>query len=475
MHSIKRMTALCLALLILMMTAASAEVPFLVHTQGWEGSAPVEATLSAKVTKHSPFDDDRLAMLTPITDALSLHLVTGEDAGSVGILLDGEELLTLTYRGNEAQISCVPDTTYQAVDDPLTALLGADTSVDDLYAPLGLNRDGETLITDGRVLLLEGIPVSLADYGTRTASTQSISGYGQATYRYDYVIQASKADELPGLLLQACPDGWLRSIIARLTFSGKQTLRIYYTKEDALLRAEYNGVCGFGDDLRTVTLVYKQLRNDETDKDYLELSSPAKKGKNKTSLTFERTVTTNKKGQRTLEGSYSYTDAAGGITSVRKGEFALNNAFTADADVLTGQMTFQHKLNGAEKYSAVILKPDLTISGTADSPVAEGTITVEETYAGKTTEEAVVSVSLRRAGEVAWEDSFFTVDLSLLNAEEMTALQGEVAASVTTAIVRPLIRKMGAEADWFFREMPEESVQTIVETAGSFESSKEAE
>lgn len=475
MHIMKRTMALCLSLLVLMMTAAGAEVSFLDHAQDWETEMPpLEVLLSAKVTAHQPFDADRLAMLTPITDALSLRLVTGTNAGSVGILLADEPLLTLTYHGSEAQLSCVPDTTYQAADDPLTALLGADVSVTDVYALLGLNRDGETLIADGRVLL-DGIQTALADYGTRSASTQSISGYGQATYRYDYTVPASRADALTELLLPVCSDGWLRSIIARLTFSGKQTLRIYYTGEDKQLRAEYNGVCGFGDDLRTVNLVFKQLHNGETDKDYLELTSPAKKGKNKNSLTFERTLTTNKKGQRTLEGSYSYTVTADGITSVRKGEFALNNAFTADADVLTGSMTFQTRLDGAEKYSAVTLKPDLTLTGTAEAPVVEGTITVEESFAGKTTEAAVVSVSLKRADGIAWADSFYTVDLSLLSAEEMADLTKHISESATTALVRPLIRHMGAQGDWFFREMPENAVHAILDAAGATQSTKEAE
>lgn len=475
MHIIKRTMALCLSLLILMMTAAGAEVPFLVHTQGWETEAlPLEVLLSAKVTAHQPFDADRLAMLTPITDALSLRLVTGTNAGSVDIRLADETLLTVTYRGGEAQFSCVPDTTYQAADDPLTALLGADVAVTDVYASLGLNRDGETLIEDGRALL-DGIPSALADYGKRSASPQSISGYGQADYRYDYTVTAAQADGLRELLLSVCPDGWLRSIIDRLTFSGKQTLRVYYTGEDTMLRAEYNGVCGFADDLRTVNIVFKQLHNDTTDKDYLELTSPAKKGKNKNSLTFERTVTTNKKGQRTLEGSYSYTATADDVTSVRKGEFALNNAFTAEADVLTGSMTFQTKLNGAEKYSAVTLKPDLTLTGTADAPVAEGMITVAEAYAGKTTEEAVVSVSMKRAEGIAWADSFYTVDLSLLSAEELADLQTRIAEAATTAIVRPLIQYMGAQGEWFFREMPEEAVNAILDAAGASQSTKEAE
>ena len=469
MHIAKRMTALCLALLVLMMTTACAETSFLVHSRGWSWSGfPVEVLLKADVDTHMPFDDDRLAMLTPITDMLSLRLVTGEDEGLVTISIADEEALTLQYRGNEAQQSSMPDLTYQAVEDPLSTVLGADVTSAGGYEALGLSPDGEAMLTYCQTLMAL-IPAAFEKYGKRSANTTNISGFGQAAYRYDYTISATQADAIGETLLSICPEGALRDIISGLTFSGKQTLRIYYNADDVFLRAEYNGVCGSEDDLRTVKFVYKFRHDEEVDKDYIELTSPAKKGKNKNNLTFERTVETNKKGQRTMVGSFNYTVTANDVTSIRKGEFNLLNAFTETADVIGGEVTLQSKLNGAEKYDVMTFAPDLTISGTADAPTIAGTLTITEKYADKVTEQAVVSIDLKRAEPLTWNESFYTIDLSLLNEEEIAAVQQQALSSVATALVRPLIVKLGAEGDWFFRELPEEAVQSIIDAAGAAE------
>lgn len=466
MHIAKRMLALCLSLLILMMTTASAEVPFLVYSDGWAWETPVEVLLKADVDTHMPFDDDRLAMLTPITDMLSLRLTTGQDEGSVTIAIDGEDALTLQYRGNEAQLSSMPDMTWQAEQAPLSILLGADVSTGSLWETLGLAPEGESLLTDGQVLLA-AIPAAFEEFGKRSSNTTNISGYGQAAYRYDYTIAANQADAVKDTLLSICPDGWLREIIGGLSFSGKQTLRVYYTADDVLLRAEYNGGCGPEDDLRTVKLVYKMRHDDVMDKDYVELTSPAKKGQNKNTLTFERAIETNKKGQRAITGEFSYTATKNNVTSVWKGDAALINAYTDAADVISGEVSLQYKLNGAEKYDELALKPNLSISGIEEMPVVMGTLDVTEKYAGKVTEHALVSVELKRAEPLMWEERFYNIELSLLSVEELAAVQRDVAASVATALVRPLILKMGADAEWFFRELPEDAVQSIIDAAGT--------
>ncbi len=465
MHIVKRLTALSVALLVLMMTSACAEASFLVHSFGWNWTgAPVEVLLKADVETHMPFDDDRLAMLTPITDMLSMRLVTGEDMGSVSLLMEEEELLTLVYSGNEAQFSCVPDTTYQAKENPLTELLGTAAAVGSVYDMLGLSPRGESLVTDGR-MMAEHLPAVLEKYGKRSANTTNISGYGQAAYRYDYTVNANQMDDVKQAILDVCPEGWLREIISSLVFSGKQTLRMYYAADDVLLRAEYNGSCGPEDSLRTVKLVYKLRHDEEMDKDYIELTSPAKKGKDKNNLTFERTVATNKKGQRTITAEFNYTAIADGVTSVRKGDISLINAFEADHDVITGTVTLESKLNGAEKYDALTLAPSITISGTADAPVVSGSLALTEKYAGKVTEKADIAIDLKPAAPVELEPSFYAVDLSLLDDESIALLRQEIADAVTTAIVRPLILKMGAEADWFFRDLPEEAVQGVIDAA----------
>lgn len=465
MRIIQRIVAASLALLLLMIHTAQADMHFQVFSAGWNWeNTPVEVLLKADVETHMPFDADRLSMLTPITDMLSLRLVTGEDQGAVTIAIEEQEVLSLQYQGNQVQLSSMPATTYTSDTDTISMLLGTDVSFAGGYEALGLDRRSETLLSDGRTLLSQ-IPAAFEAYGKRAKTDMNISGYGKSAYRYDYTIAAAKAGNVREMLLSICPDGWLKEIIGALNFSGQQTLRMYYTADDVLLRAEYNGTCGASDDLRTVKLVIRTRQDEEVQKDYLELTSPAKKGKDKNNLTFERTVQMNQPGKRTITGNYTYTVISEGITSIQKAEFDLKNDYTDAADHITGSISSESKLNGAEKYTGLTLKPDLKITGEEEAPVVNGTLAVTETYAGKTTEHAVLTIVLQRAEGIAWEDRAETVDLSALDAEALADAQQQAAASITAAMVHPLILMMGEEATWFFQDLPADAVQKIIETA----------
>lgn len=469
MHSVKRMAAICLSLLVLMMTTAQAEVPFLVHSDGWVlDETPVEVLLKADVETHMPFDDDRLAMLTPILDLLSLRLVTGQDAGLVTIGIGDQEALTLQYQGNEAQLSCLPDVTYTAEDDAMSTLLGAETTFSGGHEALGLAQHGESLLKDGQTMLAQ-IPTTLQQYGKKYQSNTNISGYGQSAYRMDFNFASGKGNLLKEGLLAACPDGWLKDIINSLSFAGKQALRIYFDADDHPLRVEFNGSCGPEGDNRTVKLVCRFRHDQEMDKEYIELTTPAKKGKNKNNLTFERSVQTNKKGERNILGSFKYTATKDNVTSIWNGEYDLRNAFTENADVLGGSFTIQKKLNGAEKYEAITIAPELTISGSQDAPVINGWINVTEQYAGKVTEQAKVSVDLKRAAPLEWEATECRIDLSAMDEAALAAEQQRIAANVATALIRPLINLLGEDAEYFFRELPADAVQAIIDAAASAE------
>ncbi len=476
MHIIKRMLALSLSLLLLMMNAAQAEVPFLVHSNGWNlDEIPVEVQLKADVDTHMPFDDDRLAMLTPITDQLALRLVTGQDEGKVAISLAEEELLSLQYRGNEMQLSCLPGITYTAEEEPLSVLLGESVDAAGMYETLHLSPQGETLLTDGRELL-NAFPTAFEAQGKKSENTTNISGYGKSAYRIDFAFTEKQLDIFKSGLLENCPAGWFREIIDGLVFSGIQTVRMYFTKEDVMTRMEYNGVCGPEGDLRTVNLVYKTRRDDVCDKDYIELTSPAKKGKNKNTLNFEREITTTKDGSRTLKGNFKYTVTKDSVTSIWNCKFDLTNAFTETTDTVTGDFSLETKLNGAEKYDAIVLEPDLTIRGSRETPVVSGNVTVTEKYAGKVTELAKVSVDLKRAEPLVWQENDLVFDLSAMEPNDLAAAQGGVSQAVATAIVRPIIIRMGADSTYFFRDLPAEAVQSIIDAAASAASeSKEAE
>lgn len=227
MRGICRWIALYLALLSLTISSAAAQVPFLVHSADWSlEHTPLDVRLTADVSAHMPFDDDRLAMLTPIIDLLSLRIVTGASVSGLTICMEEQELLTLLTSGDAAWLSCLPDVAFSAAGtDGVSLLLGEEATVPDVSF-FGVGAEAETLLQDGEALLAT-IPSLLADYGTRTTGQTNISGMGTAQYRWDYTVPATAAESVRGMLIDSCADGWLRSLLSALTLTGKQTLRMY--------------------------------------------------------------------------------------------------------------------------------------------------------------------------------------------------------------------------------------------------------
>lgn len=463
MRMFRRLTALCMVLAILF-TSAQAEVPFLRHTKDWTlEQTPVEVLLSADITAHMPYDDDRMAMLKELTDNLSLRLTAGPDEGSVSVLVGNSAVLTLAYLDNMVQLSTIPDTAFIAEGDPVSALFGTPLTELDLY---GLDAQAESLIDDGWILL-NAISPALDEYADRRTVKTDIADMGTARSCTDYTVPKGDADSLKEKLLSLCPAGDLHTIIAGLTFSGKQTLRVYRTEDETPLRMEYNGTCGPEGNLRTVKLVWRMRRDDVELRDEISLTSPAKSGSNKNTLDFTRIITEDEQGHVSMEGEFSYTMTKDKQTTSWEAEFDLTNAYTGSADVISGSFTVQQKLPGEDQFDSLTFEPTLTLSGTQDDPIISGTVVVTGKTGKKITEHAGVNISLHRAENSAWTASEATIDLSALTDSELAQLREQVSASVASAVVRPLIILLGSEADWFFRDMPPEDVQEIVDAAGT--------
>ncbi len=463
-----RLLALLMMLVFLLAFPVRADVPFLSVSSGWDLSdTPLEVALTAEVSAHMPFDEDRLAMLLPITERLGMRIVTGADAGNVTISFDEKELLTLATRQNQVQLSNLPGVTYTAQEDPLNLLLGTEVVTESLDF-FGLRGDAETLLNDG-AMLLKAIPEAFSSYGRKTSGKTTVSGMGTAQYRYDYTVPAADVAAMQQTLLTLCPDGWLREMIGSLTFSGKQLLRVYYTKDGVLLRAEYTGSCGYGEDIRNANLIWRMRRDSVAYKDDITLRTPAKTGTDKNNLTFLRTVETTKNGATQMTGEFTYTVTRAGQSDVRKGEFDITNTHSDIADVLTGKINLRHLPAGDNKYDQVEFEPDLSISGDRDTPIITGTLIVREKWGKGIREEAKLHIDVKRAEEISWQDTPTVIDLDRLSTEALAQEQLRVASATATALVRPLILSLGEDAQWFFRDLTEEQIQNIIKAAQTAE------
>ncbi len=418
--------------LVLLMLApcALADAPLLQAASDWNlADTPLSVTLSISLQAHAPFDETRTAMLDRVLAPLSLDLYAADGESGVSVLMNGNELLTMAQKGDAVQFSCMPNVSYAALSNAI----------------------------------LE----PFAEYGKRKSVKTTIKDMGLARSCTDYTFSKSKLEEMQQTLLSLCPEGDLHDLIASLTFSGTQKLRVYRTEDEVPLRVEYNGVCGVDGKLRTVKLVWRTKRENGETRDEITLTSPAKSGTDKNTLDFERIMTFSS-GKITMQGTCSYKVTASKQTTQTEVTFDLTNRLENDSDNVSGSVAIKQQLPDEDYATKRTITPNVVLSGNAEAPEISGTIGYQEEKRYGTTEECVITLRAARASESPWKDTAATMELSTLSAETLQNLRSQLSGAIATAIVRPLIQVLSAEdAAFFFYEMSDEDVQTIRQAAES--------
>ena len=462
---------LTVLLCLIMAGSAAAEVYFIPTAGEWDlESMPVEVNVSAAVLTHMPFSDERVKQLTAITDRLALRLhwqpLAGEIQSRAALLLDGEELISFAQQQTEnetmLQLSALPDTTYSAASAPLDVLLGQSSQATELW---GLTGTEHEWLEQGYELLMN-LETALEPYLDAEKSVKTaIENMGRAAVCQDYTVKSADAAVLTELLSGACPDGRLKELVSSLIFSGKQTLRVYRTSEGVPLRMEYNGNCGKSEDaLRDVNLVWRLRRDDEAYRDEVTLKSPALKGSDRNTISWNCAVTKTKKGALNLDCALEYTVVKAKVKTTLDAEIDLKNELSGEDSHITGDVEIKQKIDD-ESWNKLIFEPNLTIYGAAGSPYVDGTVNVKGQTGSNTTEEALLTLSLARAGYMSWEMRENTVDLSLMDEAALSSAKQEVSQAVAATVIRGLIRAMGTEATYLFQDIPEETVQRLIDAA----------
>ena len=441
----RKLHSLISLLLVLLMLApcALADAPLLQAASDWNlADTPLSVTLSISLQAHAPFDETRTAMLDRVLAPLSLNLYAADGESGVSVLMNGNELLTMAQKGDAVQFSCMPNVSYASLDgNALELLLGTTSDSLDLRA---VDGTFEKWIDDGWVL-----------------SNAILEPFT------DYTFSKSKLEEMQQTLLSLCPEGDLHDLIASLTFSGTQKLRVYRTEDEVPLRVEYNGVCGVDGKLRTVKLVWRTKRESGETRDEITLTSPAKSGTDKNTLDFERIMTFSS-GKITMQGTCSYKVTASKQATQTEVTFDLTNRLENDSDNVSGSVAIKRQLPGEDYATKRTITPNIVLSGNAEAPEISGTIGYQEEKRYGTTEECVITLRAARASESLWKDTAATMELSTLSAETLQNLRSQLSGAIATAIVRPLIQVLSAEdAAFFFYEMSDEDVQTIRQAAES--------
>lgn len=462
------LTALCCLTLA---APALAEVAFLADWPAWAlEEMPLELTLSADVTAYSPFDENRLPQLTGLLKHLSLRItrqpLIDETQSTVAVLVDGEEALSLglqeSPQGRMLQFSSLPDITY-AGSDPMAELLG--TSAEPLTI-FGMDGSESAWLEDG-FALLSAFDTVLAPYLTSESSVKTdIKDMGTARIKQDYTVSQDDAPDLAALLSAACPEGPLKALLSGLVFSGKQTLRVYRLEDGTPLRVEWNGNCGTdADHLRKVQLVWKLRRDDKAYRDEVTLTSPALRGTDSDKLTWTLSIVPDKSGKLTLTAKLSYTRVAEKQKTTLTGEAKLYSAQEASGVHITGTATLKQQLPDADTALGYTFAPDLLFSGDANMPTVDGTVTVSSLYGSKVTNEATITLSLRRTGYTSWQMRAETIHLAELDDAAREGERLRVTQAISSTLIRRLVLLPREDLDYLFLDLPEESVDAIINAA----------
>ena len=465
----------CIAMLccLTLTMSAFAETSFLPDLADWDlESIPLELTLSADVTTYASFDEDRLPQLTNLMKHLALRIswqpLIEETQSTVSLLVDGEEAMNFglqtSSQGGMAQFSVLPDTTY-AAEDPIALLLGTSLEPITLF---GLDGSETAWLREGHELL-SALESALAPYLTKESNIKTaIKNMGTARRKQDYTIPKADADQLTALLASACPEGRLKRLVSSLVFSGKQTVHIYRDEAGAPLRVEWSGNCGVDEDhLRQVSLTWRLRRDDTAYRDELTLTSPAVRGSDNNKLTWTCHIEPNKSGHQVLEGELSYTSTISKQKTTLTGKYKLT-AKPEDAGTrVTGEASLSQQLPGEDNATSYTFTPDLLFSGDMNLPAIDGTLTIANQIGKKLLSQATLTVGLHRTGYTGWQMRAETVDLSMMDDATIASIRQQVTTAISAALLRRLTLLPRDDLDYLFKDLPEESIQAIINAAQS--------
>lgn len=478
----RRVIVFLLTVMIVVCLSASAlgELAFVPQMNDWNPDvAPLEVNLWASVVTHMPFDEERTAQLNALLNHLSLRLnwqrLEGEEWSRLTILVDGTEALSAAQREAQGemllQFSVLPDNTYSLTSDnfadnsrAMLSFLGDQEADLSIY---GLDGDEDTWLEDG-LALLESIGQDLEAYKKEDKVKQSIKNMGTARVKQTYTIPKADAAVLGEAIANNSRDGELRELLTSLIFSGKQTLTLYRAEGGEILRADYSGNCGIDEDhMRKVTLTWKMRRDSDAVRDNLTLKSPAVSGSDRNSITLERAMLANNRGNIRLDEKFTYEWVADKKKTTLSGTVDLENALSEETSHITGTVTVKRVLPGEEKSTSIRLTPDLTVAGADGLPSAQGSITVEQLNGKNVLEKADLSVTLGVGSYFSWETRPQTVSINLLTEEQAAITAGELASAAATALIRPMVLLPKEDTLYLSADLSDEAWQKIVDAAQS--------
>ncbi len=419
--------------------------------------SPWTCETGISLSEYVPFGESRLEMLNALLSHMKLKAFDSGVSSGVSILTDDRETLGMTRRetgeGSGFRFSFDPDTLYIGEDfSDLTEASALQEELIGFPLPASLTPD---LIrwADAGFQLLERLPEIFPEYAKISEVRTKLKDVGLSTRKTVVTLSADAVQEgLMSRLGQQETEASLKQVLRELVFSGRQQFTLYYDESGKLIKANYSGRAGRGEELRKITLEWRGLRNGESF-DSLTCSAPAVSGGNKDSLSFTR----NERDGESLRAELEWTRVRNRVKSVISGLADLT--MSGEKGPLKGSITLTVK--EGKKETGLILTPDF---GWDQDGVRTGALGLHFLQDKSSVLEASLTFSLKKGAPSVPFGEKNKVKLSALGEEERAALKQQLQLKTASLLLRDLLTLPEKDLGFIRDEINEELWQQVLRT-----------
>ena len=376
-NSIKRrLIPVILITLLLVHTAAAAEIPLPVRLLTGDASIPVRIRLSEpEVRKLSQFDDPRTEHLNRLIRHLAIDMEVDQETSRTAVLIDQKEAFSWIQKEENTSIQKIYSFDPAVIHTDKNESEGQ-TDSDDLVVFLEQNLIKGSQYIDQFYLLFAAVPDAFAERARTEKTELRFSGFGKAVKRVTVSFPADYVqDNFPGVLADAAGSEDCKKTISGLVFSGSQKIGLLFDENGRIVRITYDGKVGkTQDSLRKVALVWKCLREDNHLKDSISLKTPAITGADKDNIALERELDS----RESSSGSYIWDiqiDHRAGKEDRKLTRFSAG--LTSNEALISGNLEYILKRDGKETKIKIV--PDIKEENDGEY---KGTLEIDN-YSGK--------------------------------------------------------------------------------------------
>ena len=335
-----------------------------------DGNQAVRFEITAEYEKLPQFDEKRTEQLNRLVCHLSFHGLLDFPEANLTVSLDHRDLFSIlhteTSEGTDRKILITDPEQIYILPEEKNAEQMSELSFLNVFSDISFQKELYGFLEPFSAIF-EQLPDYFPEKSGSVQILEKYKDYGTAVKKIRIRIEAEEVLSYIRDYLNDFSDDHPLHKIRELVFSGKQDFELLVTDEGKVMKIRYGGIAGFsGEDLRTVRLEWKTVRNESVERDELSLRTPNKDASKRNNLLIDYLWRITEEGKETLSWK-AETDSLENGNRIR--EIAQCSAERED-ETLSGtfsQSTSEKKFtNGNEIHFSALLNQADQYSGTLE-------------------------------------------------------------------------------------------------------------